>query len=253
MRQTVIALMLFVSGAAAVAQPAKQNPSAPPQKGHCDVGVVSNLGEKFRVEKAGFPEPNVTEVSVESWHLDDFVVAKIRGALGNRAAVQRIPYRKEALAAIEALDNNHVRSAPLFRWFRYSDDVAKFRDAIRTLASGTRCARYVLVTKAIVDDGDHSYREGIRIFKGLLDHGMVEAVIAVRVFDGEGKVLSTRRADYSKQSFPGIFGTAHPERLLDESSWPDPPNSAAQNAKLREAARELIARCLDAALPKPLP
>jgi hypothetical protein len=38
----------------------------------------------------------VSEVPVESWHIDDFVDDKIRDALGNRAPVQRIPNRNAA-------------------------------------------------------------------------------------------------------------------------------------------------------------
>jgi len=34
-------------------------------------------------------------VPVESWRIDDLVIAKIGGSLGKRAAVRRITYQKE--------------------------------------------------------------------------------------------------------------------------------------------------------------
>jgi hypothetical protein len=52
------------------------------QGGNC-VGVVSQLGEKLTVKKIGYTvfgnEDN--EVPVESWRVDDLVIAKISGAL----------------------------------------------------------------------------------------------------------------------------------------------------------------------------
>jgi hypothetical protein len=146
MRRTIIALLLFVSGAATgVAQPAKQNPPAQaPQKGHCDVGVVSRLGEKFRVSIAY----KVSEyVPVESWHIDDLVVDRIRAALGKRAVVQRIPYRKEL-----------VVMRPLF-FGRAMDGPASFR----RMATGTRCARYVFVSPGKEDDVNYADLVGLGI------------------------------------------------------------------------------------------
>jgi hypothetical protein len=235
MRRTVIALLLLLSGAAAsaVGEPANQNWSAQAlQRGRCAVGVVSHLGEKFRVEKGILSERKISEVSVEPWHLDDLVVGRIRSAVGNRAAVQRIPYRKEAW----------VKRTVLLR--QYPDYAA----TMRALAAGTRCARYVLVIPGRRSLGpDSGTLDGLAIGKGL---GLeLYAVIEVAVFDGETFKFNSRVTYNTKQSFPGIFGTAHPERLLNESFWPDPPNTAAQNTKLREATRELVARDLDEILP----
>ena len=100
MRLTVIALLLVVSGTATAVAPAKQNrPAQASQSGHCDVGVVSHLGEKFGVKQGDrLEELTGGDVSVEPWHLDDLVTDAIRGAAGNRAQVRRIPYRKDALA-----------------------------------------------------------------------------------------------------------------------------------------------------------
>ena len=56
---------------------------------------MSNLGDRFKVRDNTFlVGTRETEVSVGSWHLDDLVTEKIRGAIGTRAV--RVPYRKEA-------------------------------------------------------------------------------------------------------------------------------------------------------------
>src|SRR5258707_818697 len=148
MRRTVTALLLLVSGlASALAQPAptRQNQpktvvakQVPQQDGNC-VGVVSNLGEKFTVRKIGYGVfgSELNEVPVDSWHIDDLAVAKISAALGKRTAVRRIPYHKEAF----------VSRRTLFR-----DAEAEIREGVRTLAAGTRCARYLFVTRTYYHD-----------------------------------------------------------------------------------------------------
>jgi len=174
-----------------------------------------------------------TYVPVESFHLDDLVVDRIRSGLGNRAAVLRIPYREEPFASFNT-PNLGQRLGYLFAPFTYVPDVA---DAIRTVAAGTRCTRYILVTPA----PDTEYDQGdVGITKSLRPR--VHAAIRIRVFDGETFKLSNS-IDRST-----AFG-----RVVDESFWPDPPRSAALNAKLREATRELVAKCLDQVLPRLLP
>lgn len=170
MRQTVIALLLMGSAVAtAVAQTAKQNP---PAQGHCAIGVQSRLGDEFTVGNKN--------VSVESWHIDDLVVDRVRAALGKRAAVLRIRYRKEAFPSFEGSRLFH--SAP------------SLPDAIRTLAIGTRCARYVLVTEDRFDWGNSMYLVGVGIVKGALGGFKINAVIRVRVFDGETCQLDASEA-----------------------------------------------------------
>jgi hypothetical protein len=133
MRRTIIALLLLLNGApAGMAQPApaKQDlpkqvaaKQAPPQNSNC-MGVVSQLGEKFTVRKIGYAVfgNEINEVPVDSWHIDDLVVAKISAALGKRTVVRRIPYHKEAFVPREALK--------LFR-----DVDAEIRECVRTLTA----------------------------------------------------------------------------------------------------------------------
>jgi len=258
MRRTIIALLLFLNGAgAAVAQPVpgKQStprPAAakqavpkqgPAQDGNC-VGVISNLGEKFTVKKIGIvilQNGKNDEVSIAPWHIDDLVVAKISAALGKRATVQRIPHPKDAFASLD--------TPKLFR-----DREAEFGEIVRTITAGTRCARYVVVTS-----GGSSYGAtklsvvGLGIVAGKKpfftgDLYILYTLIAVRVYDGETFSLLTRKAaSIAQPTFTMIHG---PHREVDESFWPVSPDVAAQNVKLRDAIRELVAQSLDATLPE---
>src|SRR5260370_2408163 len=257
MRRTVIALLLLLSGvASALAQPApiKQNlpktaaakpavaKQAPPQNGNC-VGVVSNLGEKFTVRKIGYTvfgnEEN--EVPVESWRIDDLVGAKISGLLGKRAAVRRIPYQKEAFASIETP-----------KLFRNPD--ADLGEILRTITVGTRCARYVVVTPSFVYYGTTNQTLGgvgivsskAPFFTGDLYNLYMFALL--RVYDGETFAVLTRK--FASLGEPNLLATIKgPHREVDKSFWPNSPDIA-QNAKLREAIRELVGQTLDATLPE---
>jgi hypothetical protein len=258
MKLTVIASLLLLSGAAAaLAQPAPVNPNQtrqaaakpstarqPPQSGHCDVGVISHLGEKFNVRQIGFTvfgnESN--EVSIEPWRIDDLVVAKIGGALGKRATVRRVAYRKEAFASLE--------TPKLLR-----DIDAEVGEGVRTLTAGMHCARHVVVT-----DGTSGYGTTNQILGGLGivagkkpyftgDLYNLHTLITLRVYDGETFALLKRKfATTGESTFMAMIGGPH--REVDQSFWPVPPDAAAQNAKLREAVRDLIGQSLDATLPE---
>jgi len=223
-------LVLFLNGVgAALTQPApaKQNlpktatakqavaKQAPPQNGNC-VGVVSNLGEKFTVRKIGYTvfgnEEN--EVPVESWRIDDLVIAKISGSLGKRAAVRRIAYQKEAFASLD--------TPKLFRNYE-----AEVGEAIRTMTAGTRCARYVVVTEGSSFYGATKLSVvGLGIVTGKKpfftgDLFILYSLIAMRVYDGETFSLLTRKeASIGQPTFSMIRG---PHREVDESFWPVSP------------------------------
>jgi hypothetical protein len=258
MRRTVIALLLLVSAvAAAMAQPApaKQKPAQPAQAkqaaikqiptaqdGKC-VGVVSRLGEKFTVRKIGYTvfgnEEN--EAPVESWRIDDLIVAKIGGFLNKRAVARRIAYPKDAFASLDAP-----------KLFRNSD--ADLGEILRTITAGTRCARYVVVTPGVVYYGTTNQTlSGLGIvsskapfFTGDLYNLYMFAWL--RVYDGETFAVLTRKlASLGQPNFLATIGGPH--REVDKSYWPDSPDLA-QNAKLRDAIRELVAQTMDATLPE---
>jgi len=250
MRRIAIALVLFLSGAAAsAAQPAPARPKPAsakqvPQSGHCDVGVISHLGEKFHVRQIGITvfgnESN--EVFVESWRIDDLVVGRIAGALSKRATVRRIPYHKEAFASLE--------TTKLFR-----DIDAEVGEGVRTLAAGTHCARYLVVTDGISGyGGTNQGLDGLGIVAGKKpyftgDLYNLYTLILLRVYDGETFTRLKRKfAATGESTFMAMISGPH--REVDQSLWPVPPDAAVQNAKLRDAVRELVGQSLDATLPE---
>jgi hypothetical protein len=258
MRRTIIALLLLLNSAVVAAtQPAPAKPSlpkptaakqasakqAPAQNGDC-VGVMSQVGDKFTVKKVGYTvfENEENKVPVESWHIDDLVAAKISLLLGKQTAVLRIPYKKDVFASLD--------TPKLFR-----DREAEFGEIVRTITAGTRCARYVVVT-----GGGSSYGTSNQSLVGL---GIVAGkkpfftgvlynlytLIVVRVYDGETFTQLTHKAASIGQ--PTFLAMIHgPHREVDESFWPVSPDVAAQNVKLRDAIRELVAQSLDATLPE---
>ncbi len=250
MRRIAIALVLLLSGAvASFAQPAPAKPKPAASKpaspsDRCDVGIISHLGEKFHVRQIGYTvfgnESN--EVSVESWRIDDLVVARITSALGNRATVRRIAYRGEAFASLE--------TPKLFR----SID-AEVGEGVRTLAGGTKCARYVVVTDGISGYGTTNQSlDGLGIVAGKKpyftgDLYNLHALILLRVYDGGTFALLQRKfATTGESTFMAMIGGPH--REVDQSFWPAPPDTAVRNAKLRDAIRELVGKSLDATLPE---
>ena len=256
MRRTIIALLLFLNGvAAALTQPApaKQNgpkqaaaKQAVPKQGSAQdancVGVVSNLGEKFTVKKIGIVvfQNEENEVPIASWHIDDLVVAKISAALGKRATMRRIPYQKEAFASLETP-----------KLFRNPD--TDLGEILRTTTGSTRCARYVVVSGGGSSyGGTNQSLGGLGIVAGKKpyftgDLYNLYTLIVVRVYDGETFSLLTRKMASIGQST--LLAMIHgPHREVDESFWPVSPDVAAQNVKLRDAIRELVAQSLDATL-----
>ena len=144
--------------------------------------------------------------------------------------MKRIPYRKEAFASLE--------TPKLFR-----DTEAEVGEGIRTLVAGTRCGRYLLVTPNYRDVGASNQSIG---GIGLLYDGPVNAyaLFALRLYDGQTFAL------LKEAITPSDFGAGSrcPHRLVDGSFWLESPNNAAQDARVREVIRELVAQGMDATL-----
>src|SRR4051794_30438796 len=112
-------LLLMSSMAAAMAQAAPQaaaahkpatkaaraqqpTPPAPGGNGRC-IGVLSQLGETFAVEKIGIMvfQNAFDDVPIDTWRIDDLVAARISSFIGPRATVRRLSLPRGAIAAIE--------------------------------------------------------------------------------------------------------------------------------------------------------
>jgi hypothetical protein len=226
----------------AAAKSGPRQAAAPAGSGHC-VGVLSRLGVTFTLSKIGII-PLLNEerrIPIEQWHVDDLVAARVAAFLGKRAVVRRVPWSREAYAPLD----RWRLSPPVLR-----DYEATMGDVARTLAVGMHCTRYVTVTR-------HGERYGGAVLHGIgiVDHvgGLtVYAHAQMRVYDGETFALLSR-TDLSLEPptlTSLLMGDNHgPHRPVDKALW-SPPEPVAPNVKLRDAVRDLVARCLDATLPE---
>jgi hypothetical protein len=225
--------------------PAKQavpkgTPSTPADDRNC-VGVVSNFGETFTVKKVGIVvfQNEENKVPIESWRIDDLVVAKVSGVLNKRAAVRRVTAPKGAFSSLDAPQP--------FR--NYDSDLGAL---LRTVTAGTRCPRYIVVTRGSTGYGNSNQvlnGLGIVASSALMGGFQLHALAGLRVYSGETFAVAKQKSLSSGQStfMTGIHG---PHREVDKSFWPDPADAAQQNSKLREATRDLVGQSLDKTLPE---
>jgi len=254
--RAVMVFLLLVSGVvAAAAQPVPTTPGAPkpaPAKkqaapkqaaapagsGKC-VGVVSRLGETFNIKKVGIVvfQNDEREAPIDAWKVDDLVAARIGNFLGGRAAVRRITYPRGAFASLDEVK--------LFR--NYDSELGAI---LRTVAVGTRCARYIVVTREstqFVTTNQLVNGLGIVQGSGFIDVFWIHVVAAMRVFDGETFTPLTRKYVSIGQS-PLTSDMRSPHRKVDKSFWPE-SSDVTQNTKLRDGVRDLLAQSIDMTLP----
>jgi hypothetical protein len=221
----ILFCLLFVP--AAVAQPAA--PKKP--DGRKSVGVISALGHKFALQKVGITVfgNELKEVPIDSWAIDDLVVAKIAAVLGRQFDVRRIGYAKGAFNAFEA-------QGGLFR-----DREAELQDVVRKIAAAQKCDLYLVVTRGSSPFGTtNQFVTGLGLVVaggGLIDNSHLVAISVLHLYDGRSFALLKRQGASIGQAtfFKTIKG---PHREVDQSWWPSGP--AAQNDKLRSATRALV-------------
>jgi hypothetical protein len=221
------------------AKPAAPKQAAAPADGKC-VGLVSRLGEAFGVSKVGFTvlQNEEREAPIDSWRIDEFVAARIETFLNRRMAVRRITYPRNAFASVDAV-----------KLFRNTD--TEIGAVLRTIAAGTRCARYVVVTREITQFVNYNRPVtglGIVVLSGFRDVYWLHAIAALRVYDGETFAPLMRKSTSIGQSnwTSEIRG---PNRQVDKSFWPE-SSDVTQNGKLRDGIRDLLAQSIDMTLPE---
>ena len=227
--------------------------AAGPQHGPC-IGVIPHVGDHFAVKTVGFTAfgNDLKEVPIESWGLDDLIVARVRAAAGPGIAVRRIAYPANAF---EPPGN------PLSRLFRTEND---FKGLVRTIAGAAGCERYVVVLKAASGLGNTNQAvEGI----GVVNWGYLFALTSLFVFDGHTfDILKKGHGTIDEQTIvPDPLVNAllrtnpihGPSRKLEQFrrssepdavvNWPPTPDTV---MGLRDVTRALLAESLDNALPK---
>ena len=239
------------AGAPVVAAPAAA------QRGPC-IGVIPHLRDRFAVQTIGLTAfgNDLKEVPIESWALDDLVVARVRAAAGARFAARRIAYPANAF---EPFDN------PPSRLFRNASKDLK--GDVQAIAATGGCERYVVVIEGVGQwVGTNQLLEGI----GMVNRGTYTYLFAdttLFVFDGHTfDVLKTGAGALDKEKIvPDPFVNAMlqtervhgPNRELKEFQRPNEPDAVFvwppthdTVMGLRDPTRALLAESLDNVLPK---
>jgi len=232
-------------------------PAATAQRGPC-IGVIPHLRDRFAVQTIGLTAfgNDLKEVPIESWGLDDLVVARVRAAAGARIAVRRIAYPANAF---EPFDN------PPSRLFRNASKDLK--GVVQAIAGTGGCERYVVVIEGRGQwVGTNQLLEGI----GIANRGTFTYLFAdtdLFVFDGHTfEVLKTGAGALDKEKIvpdPLVNAMLQTERVhgpnreLKELQRPNEPDAVFvwpptqdKVMGLRDVTRALLAESLDNVLPK---
>jgi hypothetical protein len=242
----------------ALKKPALPNPdvgapaaaaTANAQRGRC-IGVIPHIGDRFVVQTIGVMAfgNDLKEVPIESWGLDDLVVARVRAAAGAGVAVRRIAYPANAFEPFDHPPNRLFRNAE-----------KDLKNVVQAIAGASGCERYVVVVKDTnADSMTNQSFTGIGIFSRAGGDVHLFALTALSVFDGrtfevlKGGVgapveqkLGSNPTLYDRLRTNPMSGANVP--LKEDFPWPPAPDAV---MGLRDATRALLAESLDKTLPK---
>jgi len=229
--------------AAPKAKAAAKQPVA--ETGPCRVGVISALGDRFSVHKFGLTvfENEESEALVSGWGLDDLPFARVRAATGADPSVRRIAYAKGAF-------DPYYNPKSFFRGA--SEELPAI---VRSITPNANCERYLVITKynATVSGtkmeikGIGAYSQGIG---SLLRHYHLFANVAISMYDGATyEKINRSFAGFGASLAAGLGLTEDPLTKLDESLYPNPPESASGSTALKERTRALVSARLDRLIP----
>jgi hypothetical protein len=179
-----------------------------------------------------------------AWGLDDLPLARVRAAIGADPAVRRIAYPK---GAFEPYYNPKSRFLP--------DPNEGLPAIVRSITANANCERYLVITKyngmvpgtKLEINGIGAYSQGIGSFAR---HYHLFANVAMSMYDGTTYEKISRSLAAFGTSFAGGLGlTEDPLTKLDDSLFPDPPESASSSATLKERTRALVSARLDRMIP----
>lgn len=220
----------------------------PTDGGRCDLGVIPIVGSPIGLKKVGITifGNEYSEVPSDAWGVDDLIVARVRAATGTAIAVRRIAY--DAKQAAYELYQKPGKGL-------FNDPRANLTAAVRQIAANSRCVRYIVITRFIGNlPGTNQSLEGVGVLThGPLGHAAVFAYFRVTMFDGQtfairddpfgsfGARLSASLSRLAKDEFL---------RAVEGAEFPASPEAAAKDARLRDAARTLVAERLDRILPE---
>jgi hypothetical protein len=217
--------------------------AASTDSGPCQIGVIPAIGDKFVLEHIGLTVfgNEFTDAPIESWGLDDLVVARVRAAAAGRS-VRRIAYTRGAF---------YHPPRELFR-----DASHDLIDVVRRVAANTNCERYLVVVRFTGQvPGTNQSAHGIGLLtnwaSGAFKNAQLFSFIGIVVYDGK---------TFAKHEDPIGFGARLAAHLsnpmksdffepLKDFEVPATPEAVASNSRLRDGARGMLAAKLDKELP----
>jgi hypothetical protein len=247
------------TSAPATRAPAKAAPKKPAAKaksgtkqpaaietGPCRLGVISALGDRFSVHKFGLTvfETEDNEVPVEGWGFDDLAVARVRAATGTDQSVRRINYPKGTFELYYHPKSIFLREP--------NEDLTQI---VRSITANANCERYLVIIKfkgtvagtKMEINGVGVYSQGIG---SLARHSHLFANVGVVIFDGGTyERINPSLASIGSSLSRAFQLTEDSLTKLDQSLFPDPPETASTSAVLKERTRALISAQLDRVIP----
>jgi hypothetical protein len=149
------------------------------------------------------------------------------------------------MAAYEAPKKSILEGGPLFR-----DTDKEFLDIVKAAAArAPKCDYYLAIVRGVSRIGDtHLYLSGIGILNRdavLTSTQLLYAILVARLYDGRTFEVRTTERVHIGAAFdlvehltgPGFRGLY---RRVDKTWLPNPPQTAAQNVRLRDATWALI-------------
>jgi hypothetical protein len=238
------------------AKPAAKKPEPPKpdaaQSGPCGIGVIPHIGESFLLQSFGITVfgNELKKVPIESWGLDDLLVARVRAAAGPHVAVRRMACPANAFATFDDPPPFHNGENDL-------------KEIAQTVSRAGGCERYIVAVRDAIRIGDSNIIvRGIGVFHrgGLIDRfnsNILFVLTALYVIDGRsfeilkkgygGIADEDTLADRLRRSFSYETLIHGPSRNLEDFKWPPAPDAV---TGLREPTRALLAASLDVALPR---
>lgn len=223
-------------------------PAAAVETGPCQIGVISGLGDRFLLQHVGVTVfgNEFAVASIESWGLDDVVVARVRAAAGAGTAVRRIPASKEAFEPFY----NPPRE--LFR-----DASKDLTTVVQNVAANSSCGRYLVVTRSRSQiPGTNQSVGGIGMLTNWTSNTFKKASLhtffQITVFDGRTFAKHDDPLDKFEARLTASFSRlvkTEDFQQLDDFEAPTTPETVASNARLRDGTRAMLAARLDKILP----
>lgn len=225
---------------AAAVKPAEQMSSGP-----CRLGVISAIGEHYSVQKFGVTifEAEAKEVPID-WGLDDLVFARVRAAANNDSSIRRIAYPKGAFDPFY-----HAKAIFI------PDPKETLPVIVKGFTVNANCDRYLVATtfktklpnSNMTLNGIGTYNQGLG---SLIRHSHLFANVAITLIDGRSyEQIKRPLTDIGANLATSMRLFEDPITKLDNSLFPDPPETASTNAALRERTRALVVERLDRSLP----